>query len=112
MISRYDDREIRTNIDEKYKKLRDKRNVNLIHQYDTPKLRYPSLEDMDRITTFSHAWRLGDRFYKLANKHYGDSKLWWIIAWFNQTPTEAHVEIGDIVDIPLPLEEILQIFGV
>ena len=59
-----------------------------------------------------HTWSLGDRFYKLAYKYYGDSTLWWVIAWYNQTPTEAQVEIGDTLQIPLPLDKILRMLGV
>jgi nucleoid-associated protein YgaU len=58
-----------------------------------------------------HIWSSGDRFYKLAHSAYGDSKYWWVIAWYNKTPTEAHVQIGDILYIPLPLERILSLYG-
>ena len=39
-------------------------------------------------------WKLGDRFYKLADQYYGDPTLWWIIAWYNRMPTESHAEGG------------------
>jgi nucleoid-associated protein YgaU len=48
----------------------------------------------------------------LAHKHYGDANLWWIIAWYNKKPTEAHVKMGDIITIPLPLDKVIRYLGV
>ena len=62
---------------------------------------------MQSLQTTTHMWRRGDKFYKLAFDHYGDSRLWYIIAWFNKKPTEAHVKDGTILFIPKPLESIL-----
>lgn len=112
MTSRYDGREIRTNIDQKYREIFKKRNVQFINQYMTPELKYPTATDMAELTNYSHVWKLGDRFYKLADEYYKDSTLWWVIAWYNRTPTEAQVNLGDIVNIPMPLEKILQILEV
>mgnify|MGYP003344114216 CR=1 FL=1 len=36
---------------------------------------------------------------KLADEYYGDSRDWWIIAKYNLKPTEAHIQIGDIIEI-------------
>jgi len=38
--------------------------------------------------------------------------LWWVIAWFNKTPTEFHLKPGVALAIPKPLETILTIFDV
>ena len=48
----------------------------------------------------------------MAAKHYGDPKLWWVVAWYNKRPTDAHYNIGDKVFIPKPLEKILRNFRV
>ena len=50
---------------------------------------------------------MGDRYFKLAYEYYGDSKLWWVIAWYNQKPSEADVKNGDTIFIPLPLDKVL-----
>jgi hypothetical protein len=52
---------------------------------------------------------MGDRFYKLSHKYYGDVELWWVIPWFNQIATEIDVSLGDILEIPFPLETVLRI---
>jgi len=109
MTSRYDNRDIRLNFDKPYREFFRKRNVRFIRQYTTPNLAYPDREQIMDITIVPHVWKLGDRFYKLSHEYYQDPSLWWIIPWFNKIPTEAQFEIGDIVDIPLPLDSILEI---
>ena len=55
----------------------------------------------------NHVWSVGDRYYKLAIDNYGDASYWWVIAMFNQRPTEANWTVGEVVQIPLPLERFL-----
>ena len=86
------------------------REVKQVTQYTTPSIRHPNAEEMKRFMVINHIWKIGDRFYKLAYEHYGDSKYWWVIAWFNQKPLESDFKIGDIVLIPKPLEEALTYF--
>ena len=59
-----------------------------------------------------HIWKEGDRFFKLAHQYYGDSTMWWVIAWFNRTPTEAHVSLGDTIYIPRPLDLVLDYLNI
>ena len=110
MTSRYANREIKTNLNSKYTKLFLERNINFITQYNTPDQKYPTSEEIGSLTRVSYVWSIGDRFYKLADEFYGDPALWWIIAWYNNMPTEAHAKIGYVIDIPLPLEEILRLW--
>jgi len=110
MASRYSNRVIATNYSGKYGKIFLERNVGAITQYTTPNFKYPTADDYSNLLTISHIWSLGDRFYKLAEEYYNNPALWWLIAWFNRMPTEAHLEIGWIVDIPMPLEEALRIW--
>jgi len=72
----------------------------------------PSSVDLRRLEIHQHVWSVGDRYSKLAALHYGDSKLWWVIAKYNMKPTDAHVKLGDNIYIPMPLTEILKIYRV
>ena len=83
-----------------------------ISHYTTPVLNYPNSEQLRNITTVQHTWSQGDRYYKLAHRYYGDSKMWWVIAWYNRRPTESHVNLGDLLYIPTPLEDVLRYLGV
>jgi len=112
MTSRYNGRQIGINNLEQYKQIFKEKGVSFIRQYFSPNLKHPSVKDAISLRRVGHIWALGDRFYKLAYEHYGDSTLWWVIAWYNQAPTEAHVKIGDVVIIPLPLDKILSILEV
>ena len=110
MASRYDNRLVARNEDELYESLFSARNVKFIRQYRTGVMRHPSVRDVLDLERIGHIWKVGDRFYKLAQKHYGDPTLWWVIAWFNQAPTESHLEIGASVQIPAPIDKVLGIF--
>ena len=49
--------------------------------------------------------------FKLASKYYDDPTMWWVIAFYNQKPTEFHLKLGDLVYIPVPLETVLFYIG-
>ena len=57
-----------------------------------------------------HLWQTGDKYWKLAAKHYGNGRYWWIIARYNNRPTEAHVRPGAVLNIPKPLDKILRYY--
>ena len=111
MTNRYDARQIFTNTDEKYEDKFEKRNTRSIQQYTTANLRHPTSKEISNLNTANVIWKEGDRFWKLASKFYNDPKMWWVIAWFNRTPTESHVKLGEIVVVPLPLAKILDYLG-
>ena len=83
------------------------RNVKFIEQYTSPTITYPTASEIQDLLLRKHTWTQGDRFFKLAIEFYGSSRYWWIIPWFNQKPLEADYEYGDLIYIPLPLQEVL-----
>jgi len=109
-MSRYEGRNLKRNANRLYSNVFKDRDVKYIRQYTTSIHRPLTKEQLDRIRVIDHTWVLGDRFYKLADKHYGDSELWWVIAWFNMTPTESHLKLGDSLSIPFPLEIVLSYY--
>jgi hypothetical protein len=104
--------QVRKNSSEYYSSLRTKRGVKTIDHYATPTMKNPSLSDRRRIKTIPHIWAYGDRLYKLAGQYYGDTRYWWVIAWWNSYPTEADISTGAKLRIPLNLEEALDALGV
>ena len=112
MTSRYIDRQIGINRKEQYEKILKEKGIKFMRQYFSPNFKHPTVKDVMQLELVGHVWSLGDRFYKLAYEYYGDSTLWWVIAWYNQAPTEAQVQIGDTLQIPLPLDKILRMLGV
>jgi len=104
--SRYTPRRILSTNNDLYAEDLQKRGLKYIRYYETPRFTVPTSSDLQDIEVFGHIWKLGDRYYKLAHEYYGDSEFWWIIAWYNHKPTEAHLKIGDVVKIPTPLWKI------
>jgi len=62
------------------------------------------------LREIDYTWGTGDRYFKLAHKFYGDASLWWLIAWYNQAPTDSHVKTGEVIQIPLPLDAIMAMY--
>ena len=100
----------RNNLDY-YEYLRENRDIRIANHFATPILKNPSISERSRIITDTHIWSLGDRYYKLADKYYGDSTYWWVIAWYNSAPTEVDLEYGDMLDIPINLNTVLDVLG-
>lgn len=87
------------------------RGVQHINHHRTVKLKKASSEDSKDLHNQFHLWKQADRFWKLAHKYYGNSEYWWVIAQYNQKPTEAHIQNGDIVIVPMPLRSALKALG-
>ena len=91
-----------------YRDLLDSRGIRQLEQYRTLVLKNYKEESVEY---FEYSWTQGDTFWKLSDKIYGDPKYWYLIARFNNSPTEAHVSIGDTIKIPINLTTALQVVG-
>jgi len=111
MTSRYLTRQIFANTDDAYDSIFDKRKINFVEQFNTGDLRYPTSSEIASLSVVHETWKIGDRYWKYASKYYNKPELWWVIAWFNQKPSEANLTIGDKVLIPNPLEKVLEYYG-
>ena len=89
------------------KEVVESRLVDSVTHYNTTKLRYPTVGEIQNFTIVKYTWKSNDRYWKLSNEYYGDPKYWWIIAWFNKKPVEAMINLGEQVSIPLPLIDVL-----
>tara|TARA_Y100000034_G_C6883007_1_gene404941 strand:+ start:325 stop:660 length:336 start_codon:yes stop_codon:yes gene_type:complete len=110
MPSRYKNRKIVKNNRMLYNEFFIERDVNYINHYETPKIPYLGAAERSQLNSIPHVWRLGDRYYKLADQYYDDPTYWWIVAWYNQRPLETDIGIGNIVYVPLPLDDVLVYF--
>lgn len=115
-ISRYSNVEDQFLDDPDYKQVYtdkfDNRKKAYLFKKATLDLKYPSFNEVANFQYETVVWTLGDRYYKLAYRFYGDPSYWWVIAWFNKKPTESDVKIGDVLRIPVPLGQILSSIGV
>lgn len=97
---------------EAYRFLREGRHSPIgIRQFPTTKLKNPSVTERRLVETATHIWSYGDRYYNLASQYYGNPRYWWVIAWWNGRPTEADVNKGQAIYIPLNLQATLKILG-
>mgnify|MGYP001034784939 FL=1 len=110
-MPRYFNDKIISNDSDFYQFLRKKRGVKNIVQYETPRTHIPRLTERVTLSTTSHLWSYGDRYYNLAHQYYGNTDYWWVIAWYNGRPTEADIKPGDLIEIPLKLDDALRMIG-
>ena len=108
-MSRYNQSRKATNSNEMYKEVFDKKGVSSIIQFRAKKLKQVDQKIKERIKSEKYIWKYGDSFWSLASRYYSDPKNWWVIAGFNNAPTESHINIGDVILIPLSVSEVLQV---
>jgi LysM repeat protein len=76
---------------------------NLYHIY--------TVQQQQTLNFINHTWKAGDKYWKLSSTYYGSPKYWWIIAWYNKKPIEASLAVGDTLQIPQPLGDLLGMIG-
>jgi hypothetical protein len=112
MAERYTNNKIIIQDSDEYKYLLKERGLEYIKQYSMKGLKYPSQKEVDDFSLKYEIWDKGMALWKLAAIHYNNrGDLWWVIAHFNQKPTDQHFNLGDSVIIPFPLEKVLRNFG-
>lgn len=72
------------------------------------------ISELDKLllSQESHIWIPGDKFYKLSLQYYGNMDDWYIIAFFNNKPTDADVKIGEEIIIPFPPQLVKDLYGI
>lgn len=108
---RYRNRNIIFNQDnELYQEMFTKRGTSGIYQYNTANYDFSKIKESN-LKFKEVYWKNGDRLYKLSYQFYNDVDYWWAIAFFNQKPTDSDFKIGDLVLIPYPLQDFLDLIG-
>ena len=72
--------------------------------FDSPQI------DLSAIATFSIRITDSDRLDILAFKHLGDGNLWWVIAELNDLSWPWDFASGQIIKIPIDVNEVLKYF--
>lgn len=100
-MPRYGLRSVIHNNSEQHKELLKRRGVKRIAHYAAPKFFRLTDQQIQKIRVEPIIWKLHTRFYKLADEHYGDPNLWWVIAFYNRKPTDFHAKLGETIFIPI-----------
>ena len=103
-MSRYEQRVEHHNTSAFFRLMADANKKLFIKHFVSPKFNYPSDEELLNVGKYtSHLWKVGDSYEKLADQYYGIPTMWWLIAFYNQKPTEHSIAIGERLVIPLDL---------
>ena len=109
-MSRYVNTRVVINNVSLYDKIKKERGLARLKHYKRHIFYDLKEEDLKDMVINYKVWSLGDRMHKFAHEAYGDSELWWVLAWFNQKPTDAHYKIGDKIAIPHPIEDLVSLY--
>jgi nucleoid-associated protein YgaU len=96
-MAKYKDSKYSNNNTKLYKKVLEERGIKNIYQFRT---KIFDKIDPSTIRTTKYIWKKGDNLFKLANRFYSNKDYWWLIAHFNQKPTDGSFEIGEEILIP------------
>ena len=94
-----------------YTKYLSDRGVPKIDFLSTTKLKNLPPEEKRLLSESEHIWKTGDSFYKLSTIYYGNPSFWWIIAYYNNKPTEASIKLGTTLYIPQPISLIISLLS-
>ena len=96
------------NKDEIYKDFFNKTGATAVEHIDVTFFGNPrDYHFLKEIKKINHIYSVGDSLSKIAFKHYGDPRYWWVIAWFNTKPTDFDCNVGEVIEVPIPLEEVI-----
>ncbi len=107
-MSRYNSKEKVINRNDLYSQQFENRDVHSIVQYRMDPMTHPTAQEEKTLSIQHHRWQPNDRLYRLADQHYGDFRLWWLIAQYNRVGSELELSHGQIILIPHPLSLALQ----
>lgn len=110
-VSRYKNNILVVTAEYPYKDILKKRDVSSITHLSFKEFKVLKMRDLEGIEIINHTWESSDRFFKLASRYYGDPTYWWIIAYYNNLPLETDAELGQLIEIPTPLEYVLTALG-
>lgn len=112
-FSRYQKTKQVSNSDVDYKKVFSSRFglSDFILQRRRSSLKYPEFEKISSLIFAYEVWEVGSRLHKISEKYYNDPSFWWVIGFYNKKPTDANWAVGDIVKVPVSLEEACYALG-
>jgi len=93
----YKDTITSNNDDNLYEKVAEDRGIKRLIQHRT---KIFDEIDLSTLVYNKYIWKKDDNLFKVANRFFPNRNYWWIIAYVNNKPTDAHFEIGDEVLIP------------
>ena len=108
-MNRYSKISLLINNNELYKNFFQDRYVKQINQYATIEYKYPSEEQLNSLEFDNYIWKIGDKYWKLAQKYYNDPTYWWVIGFINKKPIDSDVQVGDVIYVPLDIESVITI---
>ena len=107
MLDRNEKRDIVVNSHKLYKTMLRNRGLDNFRHYTRMKLTPITPEEISELNIIDHIYKTGDSLSKISFEYYGDTRYWWVLAAFNKKPIDNLIKMGDIIHVPLPLEDVM-----
>jgi hypothetical protein len=110
MFNRYNRTTKLINNSSDYQELFDQKKIQYITQYssfDFNKLK--NIQDYDLDSTL-HVVQPSERLYMISQKYYGSPEYGWLICYTNKISNELSINIGTVLTIYFPLNNVLGLF--
>lgn len=98
MMPIYPDQEVMILDFDHYFEILEKRGMKTIRLRRTKT--FESARGLELGVKDEHIWSHGDNLRKLSRSYYSSPDFWWVLAFVNKKPTDAHFNIGDTLLIP------------
>lgn len=95
------------NASQEYRDLLDRKKIKIINQYST--FDFNRLKDVDlyKFDIIQHTVAPFERLYNISYKYYASASYGWLICYTNKISNELDIKVGDVINIYLPLENLL-----
>lgn len=113
-LSRYNNTQQVQNSDTDYKKVFSSRYglSDFLLQRKRLGLEFPDYEKFNSLIFSYETWQIGSRLHKFSEKYYKTPNYWWVIGFYNKKPIDTNYSVGDIVIVPVSLEEAIAALGI
>jgi len=100
-----------SSLDSRYDYLFENRDVRVVYTIAMKQMNEMTDADRASISTRRYTWRTSDRYWQVAERFYGDPRMWFVIAYYNKAPTEFHLSNGQDILVPSNPRIILEKLG-
>jgi nucleoid-associated protein YgaU len=71
---------------------------------------YSKIDDsfLEQLRTREYIWTNGDTFRKITERTYGKPDQWFLVALVNRKSSDTEVSIGDVILLPISLDEVME----
>lgn len=106
MSQLYTKRQVLQNYNNMYRKYFASNSQQFVQHHGRPD--FSKIDDtfLDQLRTTEYIWTSGDTFRKVTERIYGKPDQWFLVALVNRKSSDVEMSAGDVILLPVVLEDI------